>query len=510
MHRRTSLTRRQFLKAGGLAAAAAALAACEPLLQFQTTAPTATLSPAPVATATVPPATPTSAPPDPQLARLVRRITFGIAPADLARAQQIGYDAFIDEQLAPDSIQDADVESRLAGLTTLAMSPAQLVQVSSPRQPARELVQAAILRAVYSRRQLKELLVDFWTNHFNIYIVGAQAFLKTVDDRDAIRPHVLGSFHDLLSASAHSPAMLVYLNNAVSTKNLPNENYGRELMELHTLSVNGGYTQTDVHEAARALTGWTVRGKNATADPGTFYYNATIHDDGPKTILGQAFPAGQGIGDGEKLLDLLAQHPATAHFISLKLARRFVADDPPAALVDRLAGVFTQLSGDLTKVTSALLHSDEFRASLGQKLKRPFEFVASALRATQASAQAGDPTLNMLRLMGQPLFGWQTPDGFPDAAGAWATTNGMLGRWNYSLALASNSFRDSPVNLAGVTGAVSTVDDAITALSLAFLGEPLPGAAAQILHAAAGQADPHTALPGLAALILSSPYFQYR
>jgi uncharacterized protein (DUF1800 family) len=508
MNRHIVWTRRQFLKAGGIAAAAAALAACNPLVPVQTAA---TGTPAPEATTPGATRKPAPAQPDAQLARLVRRITFGVQPADLARAQAIGFDAFIDEQLAPDTILDADVQSRLGSLTTLSMSPAQLIQVNPPQQPARELMQATALRALYSRRQLYELLVDFWSNHFNIYLGGgAQAYLKTVDDRDAIRPHVLGNFRDLLSASAHSPAMLVYLNNAVSTKNLPNENYGRELLELHTLSVSGGYTQTDVHEAARALTGWTVRGKDAAADAGTFYFNPGTHDDGAKLILGQAFPAGQGIRDGEQLLDLLAQHPATAHFISLKLARHFVADDPPAALVEHLAAAFSESGGDLARVMSALLHSDEFRVSLGQKLKRPFEFVVSALRATQASAQAGDPTLGALRLMGQPLFGWQTPDGFPDAAGAWATTTGMLGRWNFALALASNSLKDSPVDLASVAGAVATVDDAIDALSRAFLGEPLPGPAAQILRDAAGKADLHPALPALAALILASPYFQYR
>jgi uncharacterized protein (DUF1800 family) len=324
-----------------------------------------------------------------------------------------------------------------------------------------------------------------------------------------IRPNALGKFPDLLIASAKSPAMLIYLDNALSKSKAPNENYARELMELHTLSVDGGYTQADVHEVARALTGWTVSGLRAQ-NPGTFLFNSQIHDDGAKLILGHSFPAGKGIQDGEQLMTMLAESPSTARFICTKLVRRFVADDPPAALVASASSAFTLTRGDITSVMSVILHSSEFKASLGSKIKRPFEFIASALRASGADFNPGPPTLDILRHMGQPLFGWESPNGFPDAAPAWITTNGVLSRWNYPLALAFNALSDTHLDPSQLVQASASTGGGLDALCLRLLGEPLPASQRQVILDFAGNASFETIAPALLALVLSAPIFFYR
>ncbi len=503
-----SIKRRDFLKISGLTAALAALAACRAQVP-PNLLPTATIQARPASPFSGAVGS-TSDPADVLISRALRRIQFAPTLADLAHARQIGLDAYIEEQLAPGSISDPDVEPRLAKFETISMGPLQLSQVDPAHKPGQQLGQAALLRAVYSQRQLYELMVDFWSDHFNIYLGKTlDRYLKTVDDREVVRPHALGKFRDLLSASAHSPAMLVYLDNALSNRQAPNENYARELMELHTLGVDGGYTQGDVHEVARALTGWTVAGPRSQ-NPGTFLFNAGNHDDGAKLILGRSFPAGQGIQDGEQLLDLLAAAPATAQFICGKLVRRFVDDNPPPALVASAAGAFTKTGGDLTQVMSVILHSSEFKTSLGSKIKRPFEFVASALRASGANFDPDLPSLGVLKRMGQPLFGWETPNGFPDSAAAWITTTGVLSRWNYALALAFNTFKDTHLEPASLIPVPANNADGIDALSLRLLGEALPGAERQIILDFAGNARFETIVPALTALILSTPAFFYR
>ncbi len=513
----SSISRREFLKISGLTAAMVALSACKPrLLSPLPDSPTPTYPVLSVPLTPVPTLSPTMSAQangisakESEIALLLRRITFGLRPEEYDHAVQLGFDQCIDEQLDYLKITDSDLDHRLSGLSTLSMAPAEMVNLTQKSQPGLELTQAALLRAVYSKRQLFELIVDFWTNHFNIFIgKNTDAYLKPIDDREVIRKYALGNFHNLLSASAHSPAMLVYLDNDVSTKNQPNENYARELMELHTLAVDGGYTQQDVHEVARALTGWTSggRGKNF----GSFFFNPTNHDTTQKVILAITFPAGMGIEDGEKVIDLLAHHPSTAHFIATKLVRRFVADQPPAALVDRAAGSFTQSGGDISKVLATILHSIEFKASLGQKLKRPFEWVVSALRALNVNTQMDRQTLGIMNLLGQPLFRWPSPDGFPDNAADWTTTTGLLGRWNFALALAFNTLKDSPVDLPGLLGTTGDPQAWIAALTQRILGGPVSSQAADILIGFVRNADTRIALPGVAALLLSSPFFQYR
>src|SRR5882724_9399709 len=367
-----------------------------------------------------------------------------------------------------------------------------------------ELQMSRILRAVYSERQLQEVMVDFWTNHFNVYAAkGADRWLLTSYDRDTIRPHTLGKFYDLLLADAQSPAMLFYLDNFLSVSpnaqppqqrpgaargplanlrmsNNPqdqrpqqqqqrrgiNENYARELMELHTLGVDGGYTQKDVQEVARCFTGWTIiapRGAGAAAqaiinprmadmirnNPGSFIYRPGVHDNGEKIVLGHKIPAGGGEKDGLMVLDILAHHPATAKFIATKLVRRFVADEPPPALVDRVAQTFLKTDGDIREMLRTIFSSPEFNSpdAYRAKVKRPFELAVSAVRTIGADTNGGPQFHQWIQRMGQPLYGFQTPNGYSDVAENWVNTGALLERMNFALALVSNRIPGTHVDL---------------------------------------------------------------
>ena len=311
---------------------------------------------------------------------------------------------------------------------------------------ARDLTEAKLLRAIYSNRQLEEVLTDFWFNHFNVYLdKGADHFMVTEYERDVIRPRVLGRFRDLLEATAKSPAMLFYLDNwqsvapqagAKSRRGL-NENYGRELLELHTLGVDGGYTQQDVIEVARCFTGWTI---NQPQRGGGFNFNPRIHDQGEKTVRGVTIPAGGGIGDGEKVLDILAHHPSTARFISRKLAMRFVADDPPSSLVDRLSATFLKTDGDLRAVMKTLLESKEFWSvgAYQSKMKSPLDMVAGAVRAVNGDVDYATSLVNQVAQMGEPLYRKQEPTGYSNSSKEWVNSAGLIARMNFALNLADN------------------------------------------------------------------------
>lgn len=329
---------------------------------------------------------------------------------------------------------------------TLTAGPAQVV--------ARDLQEAKVLRAVYSNRQLDEVLVDFWYNHFNIFMdKGADRYLTTEYERDAIRPHVLGKFRDLLEATAKSPAMLFYLDNwqsvgaaadrpgrgagAGQQRRGLNENYGRELLELHTLGVDGGYTQKDVTEVARCFTGWSIFQPQRS---GTFQFQPRQHDNGEKTVLGVTIPAGGGEKDGEKVLDIVARHPSTARFISRKLAQRFVADDPPAGLVDRMAATFLKTDGDLRAVMNTMLASKEFWSvgAFQSKTKSPLELVASAVRASNANVDFASALVKQVSDLGEPLYRKVEPTGYSNSSRAWMNTAGLMARMNFALQLSSN------------------------------------------------------------------------
>ena len=363
-----------------------------------------------------------------------------------------------------------------------------------------ELQMSRILRAVYSERQLQEVMVDFWTNHFNVFAAkGADRWLLTSYDRDTIRPRTLGKFYDLLVADAQSPAMLFYLDNFQSVSpnaQLPqqrpgaargplaelmrmgnnpqqqrpppqqrrgiNENYARELMELHTLGVDGGYTQKDVQEVARCFTGWTIfqpRGGGAAAaavmgrdmrdSAGKFIFRPGVHDNGEKIVLGHKIPAGGGIKDGLMVLDIVAHHPSTAKFIATKLVRRFVSDDPPPALVERVAQTFLKTDGDIREVLKAIFSSPEFNSSEAYraKVKRPFELAVSSVRTLGADTNGGPQFHQWIARMGQPLYGFQTPNGYSDTAENWVNTGALLERMNFALALVSNRIPGTRVDL---------------------------------------------------------------
>ena len=411
----------------------------------------------------------------------LNRTSFGPTREDVQKVNRLGIHAYLEEQLRPEKISDSLVDEKLAGLKTMRLSSRELIelyppprqqagqqemmgqqQMQGPRTVILELQQARLLRSVYSQRQLYETMVDFWSNHFNVFSAkGADRWLTTAYDRDSIRPHALGKFRDLLLATAQSPAMLFYLDNWLSANpNAPaarmggpnnrrrglNENYARELMELHTLGVDGGYTQRDVQEVARCLTGWTIRQPRGE---GSFYFEPRIHDTGEKVVLGNRIPSGGGVEDGLRVIDLLAQHPSTARFVSLKLARRFIADDPPPSLVNKAAEAFNKSSGDIPTVLRALIDSPEFYSPdiYQAKVKKPLEFVASALRTTGAEVQLSHQLLRYLGRMGEPLFLAQPPTGHPDVAASWTSPDMLLTRMNFATDLITNRIPGSRVRL---------------------------------------------------------------
>ncbi len=328
-----------------------------------------------------------------------------------------------------------------------------MLSVNPQNVVATDLSDAKLLRAIYSNHQLEELLVDFWYNHFNVFFgKGGDRYMIPTYEREAIRPHVLGKFHDLLLETAKSPAMLFYLDNWQSVSpdaaQIPqrpnqknkrglNENYGRELLELHTLGVDGGYTQKDVIEVARCFTGWTI------ANPrkgGGFEYNDKVHDKGQKVVLGHVIPAGGGMNDGLQVLDILARHPSTAHFISLELAQRFVADNPPPSLVNRMTETFRRTDGDIREVMRTMLASPEFwsEGAYHAKVKTSFEMIVSALRATNADVTSAFVLSNELQKLGEPLYRKIEPTGYSNSNSEWVSSAGLLERMNFALALAHN------------------------------------------------------------------------
>ncbi len=457
-----------------------------------------------------------------------------------------------------------------------------------PQRIVAELQASRILRAVYSERQLQEVMVDFWTNHFNVFAgKGADRWLLPAYDRDTIRPNALGKFSQLLLATAQSPAMLFYLDNFQSVSpdanrnqapmrrllnpdvmqqrpgllrrqerlemreqrlgalrqqaTLPqqrpqqqqarpqqqarrgiNENYARELMELHTLGVDGGYTQKDVQEVARCFTGWTIfqprggaaaanallNGEAARRNAGTFFFNARVHDDGEKIVLGHKIPAGGGIKDGLMVLDILAHHPSTARFIATKLVRHFVSDTPPPALVDRVAAAFTKSDGDIRETLKAIFFSPEFNSpeAYRAKIKRPFELVVSAIRSLGADTNGGPGTHQWIARMGEPLYGFQTPNGYSDAAENWVNTGALLERMNFGLALASNRIPGTRVDLAKLTAEDKSklIDDS---LKLLVAGD-ISAATRETLMKQIDEANASDSAAKVVGMILGTPEFQ--
>ena len=445
--------------------------------------------------------------------------------------------------------------------------------VRTPQRIVAELSMAKMTRAVYSERQLNEMMVDFWYNHFNVFAAkGADRWLITAYERDAIRPHAMGKFRDLLEATAKSPTMLFFLDNWLSADpvaweklqqeqqqrremrqqgmggpfgrprfpqgqaspnanpNNPNakgkqerglnENYGRELMELHTLGVDGGYTQDDVINVAKAFTGWTIR--EPRRDP-EFFFDERIHDTGKKTVLGHSIHAG-GIKDGEEVLDILARDPYTARHISFELAQRFVSDNPPDALVDRMAQTFQKSDGDIREVLRTMIYSPEFWSKdvYRAKIKTPFELVVSATRAVGADADVPFLLVQWTNRIGEPLYQCEPPTGYSDKADAWVNTGALLNRMNFSLALAANRLRGVQVEIEPLLGGQAasdphaTLDQAIQVL----LGGQVSAQTRdtlekqlsdpQILQASLDDPVKQVNAAMIAGLVLGSPEFQRR
>jgi len=489
----------------------------------------------------------------PQPGQLLRQLQArGVLPADVQEARENrvkGGANSTPQEMSPD--QAKNNQNPPAGNPLENEKYRQAIQeyyrengLQRPQRIIDELQASRILRAVYSERQLQEVMVDFWTNHFNIFAnKGADRWLLPAWDRDTIRPNSMGKFLTLLQATAQSPAMLFYLDNFQSVspnanqrrgglmqqlrQQQPqqpqrqrrgiNENYARELMELHTLGVDGGYTQKDVQEVARCFTGWTIfqpRGGAAAANAmmgeagrrnaGTFFFNARVHDDGEKMVLGHKIPAGGGIKDGLMVLDILAHHPSTAKFIATKLVRHFVSDTPPSSLVDRVAATFTKSDGDIRETLKAIFFSKEFNSTEAYrvKIKRPFELVVSAIRTLGADTNGGPGTHQWIARMGEPLYGFQTPNGYSDAAESWVNTGGLLERMNFGLALANNRVQGTTVSLAKTNGEQAKVMDEYLKTILA--GE-ISAATRETLLKQLEPSDPATKVVGL---ILGTPEFQ--
>jgi uncharacterized protein (DUF1800 family) len=370
-----------------------------------------------------------------------------------------------------DSLRGNNAEEFLQGMTS-AQKETMLALANAPAVVDSELEHAKLLRAIYGQRQLEEVMTDFWFNHFNVFVgKGLDRVMLTSYERDVIRPHALGKFEDLLVATAKSPAMLYYLDNWMSVGpnspqalNMPlhpnpnfrpkpgkrpsglNENYGRELLELHTLSVNGGYSQHDVTEVAKVFTGWTI---DRPAQGGEFKFEPRMHEPGSKFALGHRIKE-NGEDEGLELLHRLATSPKTAHFISLKLAERFVSDDPPPQLVNQMAKTFLKKKGDIREVLSVLFHSPEFwdDGAYRAKVKTPLEFVASSIRATGAEVDDARPLIQQLNRMGMPLYGAQPPTGYSMKAETWVSSSALLNRMNFALALTNGKIRGVELNAA--------------------------------------------------------------
>jgi len=541
---------------------------------------------------------------DEAVVHVLNRIGYGPRPGDIERVRKLGLEKWIQLQLHPERIDDSALAARLADYRTQQLSISQLVdqyptpqiaakrlkitveeynrrlaertknpdsraaQSQAPQRIVDELAMAKLTRAIYSDRQLNERLLDFWFNHFNVFIYkDNERYLVPSYERDVLRPHLLGKFGDLLSATAASPAMLRYLDNWLSAdpaaferwkhplaqphsrsqgrhkstvqgaprapaKSNPkqaiplgakrglNENYGRELLELHTLGVDGGYTQPDVIAVARCFTGWTLSAPNENAE---FIFDQRIHDPAEKRVLGKKVHAG-GIRDAQDVLKLLVHHPSTAKFISLKLARHFVSDTPPPALVDRMAKTFRKSDGDIRAVLWKMIDSPEFwsRDSYRSKLKSPFELVVSTARALAADVSAPLPLAAWVSRIGEPLYACQPPTGYADRSENWVNTGALLNRLNFAVTLASNRIRGTHVELTSLVGqdVVRNPREAMDRVVEEFLGGQVStqtratleeqSSNPQVLRATLDDPVKQVDLGVVTGLVLGSPEFQRR
>jgi uncharacterized protein (DUF1800 family) len=423
-----------------------------------------------------------AAPANPKVIHLLNRLSLGIRPGEIDRVQQLGVDKYIQQQLSPDSIvEPAILTDRLSRLDTINLSPAELFQRYNPNRQAdlesplpidkkiqqqqtrlvtNQAIEARLWRSIYSQRQLNEVMVDFWYNHFNVYAdKGIDKLWVGAYEQQAIRPHALGKFRDLLGATARHPAMLFYLDNwrnsvpnisQIRKKEGINENYARELMELHTLGVDGGYQQSDVLALAKIFTGWGFKQPGQKVPDGySFYFNRNRHESSDKIFLNKTI-AGAGIEEGEQALDLLAKHPSTARQISFKLAQYFVSDNPPKSLVSKLVKRFTATNGDIKLVLGTLFQSPEFwdNKYYGTKFKTPYQYAVSSIRSTGTELSNPRVLNDFLKQQGMPLYGCPTPNGYKNTQEAWLNPDSLTRRINYATNLAKGKL---PISASATT-----------------------------------------------------------
>jgi len=457
----------------------------------------------------------------PRHVHFLRRVSWGLRAGDVARLGAVGYEAYLEAQLHPATLPDPAVDALMAKNRVFSGDLNSLRHAADADYGG--LLERALwlrlYRAVWSERQLYEKMVEFWTDHFNVPIPDLLVD-KIIDDRDVVRVHALGRFDDLLRASAMSPAMLSYLDNASSAKEYPNENYARELLELHTLGVDGGYSERDVREVARAFTGWTLH----EGYPGRFYFDPERHDTDEKHLLGRTLPAGRGIEDGLEVLDLLAHHPATARFIAFKLGRMFVQDDPPESFIASTAQVFNDSGGDIKTTLKHLFNTDTFWASAGRKYRRPMEHMAAMMRALYPAldvrAEGRGHFIWALEGLGHQPYSWFPPDGCPNTAAAWISTSGLLNRWNLAMLLpyaSENWLEGVSLALDDHIPQAATVGAWLGHTSEQLRGLPLRGAERDALvQFVAGTTDPDypltpelraDKLAAVAGLFFASPQF---
>ncbi|MBX7184834.1 MAG: DUF1800 domain-containing protein [Vicinamibacteria bacterium] len=468
-----------------------------------------------------------SPPPGPTAAiHLLNRAGFGPRPGSVQAVMRQGIPAYLSSQLTPAA--DPALEAELSRFTALSFSITQVLDIYTGRvifgrgmpDVMEQFQTAKLVRAVMGANQLQEVLVDFWFNHFNVNLQHKFVRESIISyERDAIRPHVLGRFPDLLAATARHPAMLFYLDNYLSKKNTMsdgkvvrglNENYGRELLELHTLGVSAGYTQAHVVDAARCFTGWTIDDLKTS---GRFVFKPADHDPLSKSVFGLELPKGGGIEDGEKLLRYLGTHPATARFVCRKLATRFVSDDPPKSLVDQCAQTFVSTGGDLREVTRTLFTSAEFWAAMATpKLRTPIEYVAASLRATGARVESAEPGLNWhFDRMGMRPYFCTPPTGWSDRGRDWRSSAHVY-RLNFALDLANDTVRGVVVRLPQAMGLGAGASPTAASVASFFNREVFGGALSpRTLNAVQGVDGGQPGIVGKAAgLILGSPEMQWR
>ena len=442
---------------------------------------------------------------DSTASRLVRRVTLGVTPAEVASFGQMGYQGYLNYQLNHIRIDDSAVEATVAQRWPLMSQSADQLFAADAGMVRSQLEESTIYRAAFSKRQLYHRMVEFWSDHFNQDVTKV-GYLLIPDQHDVIRANALGKFPTLLKASAHSASMMLYLDQENSRAGRPNQNYAREIMELHTLGVDGGYTQDDVAELSRVLTGWTITGK------GQFAFNPAIHDWGSKTVLGVTIPAGSpalgaaGINEGEQMLDMLVNHPSTARFIATKMLRWLLDPNPTDTQISTVASVYRATGGDIKAMIRVILN-DTWLPAAPMKLKRPFHFVVSALRSANPTITTMSTISGQLNALGHPIYTWATPDGFPDKVEYWA--GNLVPRWNFAYVMSilnsptSVSFDAAPYRAGSPAAAVDLIDQN-------FFGGEMPAVtrAALLSYVSAGTFNDQRAREAIS-LALSANAFQW-